>query len=85
MKRSPLVRQRNKAEEILKKVLKEREQFEIRMYALLYLIDCLLIKLENTTCKNINVRNWVNRRLDYLSKMIERETRRDEEHDWGIY
>ena len=35
--------------------------------------------------KNINVRNWVNRRLDYLSKMIERETRRDEEHDWGIY
>jgi len=34
---------------------------------------------------NINVRNWVNRRLDYLSKMIERETRRDEEHDWGIY
>jgi len=35
--------------------------------------------------KNIHVRNWVNKRLDYLSKMIERETRRDEEHDWGIY
>jgi hypothetical protein len=35
--------------------------------------------------KNIHVRNWVNKRLDYLSKMIERETRRDEEHDWGIH
>ncbi len=35
--------------------------------------------------KNIHVRNWVNDRLDYLYKMIERETRRDEEHDWGIY
>ncbi len=35
--------------------------------------------------KNSNVRSWANRRLDYLAKMIERETRRDEEHDWGIY
>ncbi|MBN2570350.1 MAG: hypothetical protein JXB42_13060 [Deltaproteobacteria bacterium] len=34
---------------------------------------------------NSNVKNWVSRRLDYLSKMIERETRRDEEHDWGVY
>jgi hypothetical protein len=34
--------------------------------------------------ENHNVRNWVNRRLDYLYKMIERESRRDEEHDWGI-
>jgi hypothetical protein len=35
--------------------------------------------------KNNHVRNWVNRRLEYLSIMIERETRRDEEHDLGIY
>lgn len=35
--------------------------------------------------KDGNVRNWIIRRLDYLSTMIERETRRDEEHDWGIY
>jgi hypothetical protein len=35
--------------------------------------------------KNKNVKIWVNRRLDYLSKMIERETLRDEEPDWGIY
>lgn len=31
------------------------------------------------------VREWVNHRIDYLTKMIEREKRRDEEHDWGIY
>lgn len=30
------------------------------------------------------VREWVNGRIVYLAKMIERETRRDEEHDWGI-
>jgi hypothetical protein len=35
--------------------------------------------------ENHNVRNWVNRRLDYLYKKIERESRLDEEHDWGIY
>ncbi len=35
--------------------------------------------------KNKNVRIWANSRLDYLSKMIERETRHDEEFDWGIY
>jgi len=35
--------------------------------------------------KDGNVRNWITIRLDYLSTMIERETRRDEEHDWGIY
>lgn len=35
--------------------------------------------------ENNNVRIWVNRRIDYLTKMIERETLRDEEHDWGIY
>jgi hypothetical protein len=34
--------------------------------------------------KNNNVRNWINRRLDYLFSMIERETCRDEERDWGI-
>ena len=35
--------------------------------------------------KDNNVRNWINRRLDYLYTMVEKETRRDEEHDWGIY
>lgn len=32
-----------------------------------------------------NVREWVNKRIDYLAKMIEKEKRRDEERDWGIY
>lgn len=31
------------------------------------------------------VREWVNRRIVYLNKMIDKETLRDEEHDWGIY
>lgn len=31
------------------------------------------------------VRDWVNRRIVYLNKMIDKETLRDEEHDWGIY
>jgi hypothetical protein len=31
------------------------------------------------------VREWVNRRIAYLNKMIDKETLRDEEHDWGIY
>ncbi len=35
--------------------------------------------------ENANVREWINHRIDYLSKMIEKEKRRDEEHDWGIY
>lgn len=32
-----------------------------------------------------SVREWVNKRIDYLNKMIEKEKRHDEEHDWGIY
>ena len=32
MKRSPLVRQRNKAEETLKQIIEEQEQFEIRIH-----------------------------------------------------
>ena len=35
--------------------------------------------------ENANVRGWVNQRIGYLTKMIEREKRHDEEHDWGIY
>jgi len=35
--------------------------------------------------ENQNVRDWVRRRRDYLSQMIERESLRDEEHDWGIF
>lgn len=35
--------------------------------------------------KKANVRAWADRRIDYLSKMIKIEERRDEEHDWGIY
>lgn len=35
--------------------------------------------------KNANVRRWIRERLNYLAKMIERETIRDEERDWGIY
>jgi hypothetical protein len=35
--------------------------------------------------ENQNVRDWVRRRCNYLSEMIERESLRDEEHDWGIY
>ena len=31
------------------------------------------------------VREWVTRRITWLSKMIDKEKRRDEEHDWGIY
>jgi len=31
------------------------------------------------------VREWVKNRIDYLTKMVELERRRDEEHDWGIY
>lgn len=31
------------------------------------------------------VRKWVNRQIDYLKKMIDREKRSDEEHGWGIY
>jgi len=37
------------------------------------------------THENVKVREWVNHRINYLNKMIEREKRRDEEHDWGIY
>lgn len=37
------------------------------------------------THKEAKVKEWVNHRIDYLSKMIEREKRRDEEDDWGIY
>jgi hypothetical protein len=32
-----------------------------------------------------SVREWVNSRLTYLNESIERERRRDEEHDWNIY
>ena len=35
--------------------------------------------------ENNNVQIWVNRRIDYLTERIKRETLRDEEHDWGIY
>jgi hypothetical protein len=35
--------------------------------------------------EKLNVREWVRRRIVYLNKVIEGETRRDEEHDWGIY
>lgn len=35
--------------------------------------------------QNPKVREWVNRRMLYLDKMIEREKIRDEEHDWGVY
>jgi len=35
--------------------------------------------------KNTNVQNWVKRRLAYLSRSIEQESLRDDEHDWGIY
>ncbi len=35
--------------------------------------------------KKTSVRSWAKRRIDYLNKMIEREKRRDEEHDWGIH
>jgi hypothetical protein len=35
--------------------------------------------------KKASVRDWVNRRTVYLTKMIEREKLRDEERDWGIY
>jgi hypothetical protein len=37
------------------------------------------------THEKANVREWVNHRITYLTKMIEMEKRRDEEHDWGIY
>ncbi|MEA5115935.1 MAG: hypothetical protein VB050_18115 [Geobacteraceae bacterium] len=35
--------------------------------------------------ENAKVREWVKRRIVYLNKMIDKETLRDEEHDWGIY
>ncbi|MEN6490292.1 MAG: hypothetical protein ABFD66_15670, partial [Smithella sp.] len=35
--------------------------------------------------KKTEVREWANSHIDYLTKMIEREKCRDEEHDWGIY
>ncbi|MBU1182550.1 MAG: hypothetical protein KKF00_10385 [Proteobacteria bacterium] len=35
--------------------------------------------------EKVEVREWVNRRIGYLTKMIDREKCRDEEHDWGIY
>ncbi|MFX0044192.1 MAG: TIR domain-containing protein, partial [Candidatus Hodarchaeota archaeon] len=71
MKRSPYVRQRNKAEEILKQVLKEQEHFAIRMYALLNLIDCLLIKLENTGELEIyeEIQTYISSLLDLSEKM----------------
>lgn len=31
-----------------------------------------------------NVREWAQRMITYLEKMIEKEKRSDEEHDWGI-
>jgi len=37
------------------------------------------------THQNTKVREWVNHRINYLNKMIEKEKRRDEEQDWGIY
>lgn len=37
------------------------------------------------THKKAKVKEWVNHRIDYLTKMIEWEKRRDEEHDWEIY
>lgn len=40
---------------------------------------------ELRTHEKTNVREWVNHRIAYLTKMIEMEKRRDEEHDWGIY
>ena len=71
MKRSPLVRKRNKAEEILKQVLEEQEHFAIRMYALLNLIDCLLIKLENTGDLKIydEIQTYISALLDLSEKM----------------
>ena len=70
MKRSPIVRQRDIAEETLKHILEEQEQFEIRMYALLYLIDCLLIKLENTGDLKIydEIQTYISALLDLSEK-----------------
>lgn len=37
------------------------------------------------THQKAEVREWANSRIDYLTKMIEKEKCRDEEHNWGIY
>ncbi|MBN4054189.1 hypothetical protein JYT87_00600 [Nitrospira defluvii] len=37
------------------------------------------------THERASVRRWADRRVEYLNKMIEKEKRCDEEHDWGIY
>lgn len=38
-----------------------------------------------TTHEKENVKEWARHRLAYLAKLIDREKRRDEEHDWGIF
>jgi hypothetical protein len=35
--------------------------------------------------EKVEVREWVNSWIEYLTKMIDKEKCRDEEHDWGIY
>jgi len=72
LKTSPLARKRDKAEEILKQLLKSKTGgFEVRMYALLNLIECLLIKLENTGNLEIydEIQIYISALLDLAEQM----------------